>query len=343
MENKQTINSVVAKIREFKNLIKKRFWVVLIYVTICAGIGYFLASRSERVYKATATFMMDSGGKGGMASAYAGLARQFGMGGGGGSDGLNSDKLAVIVRSKKNIYGGLMLDAVVDGKKDLLVNHYIEKIMNKDREKKITVHFKKGDDKNFSFEQDSILLQVYGDIMLNEYTALVSKKEGISTLTFNSKNEEIAVAVIRNTLNYLIGFYTIKSVEKEQRTVDHMTHKVDSLQMELQIAENQLAGTKDQNVGMARAAGMLDEVRLVRKIKMLSALYGEGVKNLEVARFSLLEKEVIIQKIDEPRRPLPWQKLGKIKAIIIGMFLGTLLGIAAIIIKKQYNSIIKNA
>ncbi|MFM7022519.1 MAG: hypothetical protein ACKOXB_06035 [Flavobacteriales bacterium] len=334
---KESILKVKSVLEDLKILFIKKIWVIIICAVLGGALGFYLASRSEKVYNAKLTFMMEGGNKGGMASAYAGLAKQFGVMGGGG-EALSGDKIVELVKTKKIVFGGLMMDAVVDGKKDLLVNHFLQKIVYKDTDRKCPVVFSKTEP--MTYKHDSILDIVYSYIMLNEFSSILSKKDGIMTLKFSSTNEDIAVAFLNNTISFLTSFFTKKTVEKEQRAVDLMSNKVDSLLSELQSTEQQLASTKDHNNNIQMAQGMLGELRLTRKAKILNMLYAEGVKNLEIARFALLEKEVVIQKIDEPRRPLPFIKKGKVRTAVTFAMIGAILAMALVYIRKQYNTII---
>ncbi|MCX6183250.1 MAG: hypothetical protein NT150_15160 [Bacteroidetes bacterium] len=337
MISKEKILKISQTIKDFKALILKKFWVLSIYVILGAALGLFLASKSEKMFFAKTTFMLD-GGKGGGSSPFSGLAKQFGIGGAGGADVITADKVVELIRAKRIVVGGLLMDATIDGKRDLLINHYLEKVIYRDSEKKPNVLFKRGE--KLTFKQDSVLNVVYGQVLMSGFSSVASKKDGIITIKFNSNNEEIAIAFLQNTLSFLTSYFTTKSVEKEQKSVDLMTRKVDSILVELQLAESQMADMKDHSVGMSKAIGRLGEVKLTRKIKVLNVLYGEGIKNLEIARYSLMEKEVIFQTIDEARTPLAWEKLAKTKAVLIGGILAGLIGLLIIILKKQYNTII---
>jgi hypothetical protein len=57
-------------------------------------------------------------------------------------------------------------------------------------------------------------------------------------------------------------------------------------------------------------------------------MYGELIKNTELAKFTLMREEPLIQIIDKPYFPLDRKKLGRGKGGIIGGFLGGILGIA---------------
>ena len=63
-------------------------------------------------------------------------------------------------------------------------------------------------------------------------------------------------------------------------------------------------------------------------------MYSEVLRNLEITRFSLMNNTPLIQIIDGPRYPLPYEKPSKRKALIIGGFLGGFLCCLYLIMKK---------
>ena len=337
MITKENILKLRANISELKSLFLKRFWVIALYAFLGALIGFYLAFSSSKVYTAKCTLMMEGGGKG-MASGYASLARQFGFGGGGG-EGLSAEKAVELLKSKRIVFGGLLQEETVDGKKDVLVNHYIDKVLPSVGAKFKGVRFIKGQ-QVFTLLQSEMLNKIYLNIVAHGFSSLLSKKEGIITVQFSSINEDVAIVFINNTVNFLGDFFAKKAVEKEQKTVDLLSAKMDSVSVELQMAEQQLANEKDHTVAVFRAEGLLDRAKLMRKVKILNILYAEGIKNLEVARFSLMEKQVIIQIIDEPRKPVQYVKLGKVRATLTGAILAGLFGFLVVFIKKQYKTIL---
>ncbi len=66
--------------------------------------------------------------------------------------------------------------------------------------------------------------------------------------------------------------------------------------------------------------------RMGREKGMYTLMYGEALKNLELADFALRNKVPYIQPIDLPIPPLAATPYGKKKALLLGLGLGLLLG-----------------
>ena len=76
-----------------------------------------------------------------------------------------------------------------------------------------------------------------------------------------------------------------------------------------------------------------------RDVKMLQVVYGEAIKNLEMADFALKNKTPFIQAIDLPVAPLKKVKKSKLKGLLTGLSIGILLGSVFVVGRK----IIRNA
>jgi uncharacterized protein involved in exopolysaccharide biosynthesis len=72
---------------------------------------------------------------------------------------------------------------------------------------------------------------------------------------------------------------------------------------------------------------------------MLTAMYGDIVKNLEITRFTKSQEEPIIEIIDEPLLPLEKTQFGKLKGILIGGFLAAFLLTGVLIVRKVLKGI----
>ena len=73
-----------------------------------------------------------------------------------------------------------------------------------------------------------------------------------------------------------------------------------------------------------------------------TAILGELVKNLEIAKMSLLQETPLIQVIDKPILPLEKERFGKLKGIVLGGVLAGFLSIVFLLIKKLFQNLLNN-
>jgi uncharacterized protein involved in exopolysaccharide biosynthesis len=66
----------------------------------------------------------------------------------------------------------------------------------------------------------------------------------------------------------------------------------------------------------------------------LGQAYGEVLRNLEIAKITLEKETPLYQIIDEPTLPLERRKIRKLYALIIGGFLGGILGCGFLVARR---------
>ncbi|MCB0530489.1 MAG: hypothetical protein KDC65_18550, partial [Saprospiraceae bacterium] len=117
--------------------------------------------------------------------------------------------------------------------------------------------------------------------------------------------------------------------------------KADSLRRLLIGTEYRAAQFKEQNNYLLRPTDQLPNERLARDKNMYALMYGESLKNLELADFALRNKVPYVQPIDLPIPPLTGTPYGKKKALGLGLGLGLVLGSLFVIgrkmIRDQFN------
>jgi uncharacterized protein involved in exopolysaccharide biosynthesis len=78
----------------------------------------------------------------------------------------------------------------------------------------------------------------------------------------------------------------------------------------------------------------LPSERFARNKGMYTLIYGESVKNLELADFALKNKIPYVQAIDMPIPPLAGVGYGKKKALGLGLGLGLFIGVVFVAGRK---------
>ena len=82
---------------------------------------------------------------------------------------------------------------------------------------------------------------------------------------------------------------------------------------------------------------MMVEMRLRRNVEVCNSIYIEGVKQLEISKFALLEQTPFLQIIDQPTLPLnPAGTISPLRGIAIGFIIGSLLAGLYGFVRKKY-------
>lgn len=309
----------------FKELNKNRFFVAVI-ISIGLLVGYFVSYCSDYKYVASSTMMLESSDGGSMSGAMA-LASQFGLlSGGGSSSTMNEEKLMEIIKAEKILKTALFQTVTIDTISDLLANHFIEVFDYRDKWKKSDslsqfrfTHSKE----NMTKLESSVFKAIYDEI-IKSCLKVDKSKSGILTVTVTSSSELFSKYFNEYLVKSVISFYVDRITEKGRSNVEIVQKRVDSIGASLRDAELALARWKDGSHQLVKAQGMINEIKLRRNVEVNNSMYIEGIKQLEISKFSLLEQTPFLQVIDEPSLPL--NSKGKI-SIVKGVGGGLLLGL----------------
>lgn len=336
-----TLADAVKIIREYLVELKKNKLSVLLIVFIAVAVGVFVAYSSKPKYVASCSMMLENSGGGKMSGAMA-LASQFGLlsgGGGGGGAVINEDKLVEIISIESIIKTALFQKATIDSTTDILANHfinlfgYVEQWENNEELK----GFRFEHTKEYLTEKENRVFKMFHGRIKVEFLKTEKSKSGIINVNVTTPNELFSKYFSDELIKAVTSFYVDRIAEKARKNVDIIQNRVDSVANVLRDSELTLAKWKDGSNQLVKAQGLINEIRLRRNVEVNNSMYIEGIKQLEIAKFSLLNETPFLQVIDEPSLPLA--KKGKIpfvKAVLAGFIVGGLLALVYIWAKKKY-------
>ncbi|MGB3947986.1 MAG: hypothetical protein WBM13_08375 [Bacteroidia bacterium] len=347
MENLQedkglTIVDIVKIVKEFWVTLKQRRLIVF-FIVFLSGftslVVYFYSDGPQ--YIATTTLMLENNKSGGGGGALA-LASQLGLVGSGGGSGiaLSEDKLLEIIKSEAIIKIALFDKVTIDSIEDSFANHFISLFG-------YTELWKKNDSlRNFKFEntkekltkkENAVFKTFYGQVIGDFLKVEQSPKSGIVKIIIQTPSQEFSKTFNQSLVNALTTFYVDRITEKERKSLIMIQKRVDSVAGALRDAEYAYARWKDGSNQLVKAQGLINEIRLRRDVEVANSMYIEGVKQLEIARFSLLQETPILQVIDAPSLPLSkTKKTSMTRYLLIGCVIGSLLAIMFIFLLKKY-------
>ena len=168
---------------------------------------------------------------------------------------------------------------------------------------------------------------VYGRIVGTEdvvgfFTKELEEVSGIMKFYTTTEQEGLSIHLCNLIFEKLSAFYVTKTIEKQKKTFDLLTQKLDSINTEMKKAEYLLANFRDTHAGLYTRKDQMQELQYQRDVKILNEMYAVSIKNFEIADFSLKNKTPFIQLIDEPFAPLRPNKRSLVKNIILGGILG---------------------
>jgi len=341
---KEVINSLIGNIKYLRSK-----WLLLVAFTtlgVVLGIAYSL--RQKPIYEAVVTFALQDDQNQGSAGAYSGLASQLGMdlntSAGGPFAGTN---IISLLQSRSIIQKTLLSTVQYKGEANTLAEVYIK--TNKLREAwkenpqlKSISFTPNADPEHFTLIQDSVLKTFYQNISKNLLTITkVEDATSIISVTIKSTDQLFSKIFAETLVKDVSDFYIETKIKKTVENVAILQNQRDSVRRELDRAIHGVASSSDVNPNPNPNMQVL-HVASQRKgfdVQINQSMLSELVRNLELAKVTLRKETPLIQIIDKPVLPLDVKKFSTVKGVVIGGFVGCLLIIMILLIKRYINKV----
>lgn len=168
-----------------------------------------------------------------------------------------------------------------------------------------------------------------------------NKDGSIIEVTCTAPDALFAKKFTEGLVKHVSLFYIQTKTQRASRNVELLEARLDSVRRAYLGALYGTAISTDLNLNPARAVVSVPAINKQTQAQILGAEYAELVKNLEIAKMTLLQETPLIQVIDKPILPLKEMRIGKIKGTIFGGIISTILAIFALMIKRVYEDVMK--
>ena len=309
------VRSVITYLWRFK------FLIMGVGLLFALG-GYFKVKMAKPSYTASLTFALEQGGG---ASSLGGLASQFGLSVGGGGEALGGDNLLSLMKSRRIVQDVLLSTIYVEGDSVLLINQYVA-TQTKLKAKWDTLGLYPIDAKKCCAPiQDSAIGAVVKKVSEKSLAvAKVDKKLSFVTVSYTGSDEVFTGAFVELLTAKSTDFYVQTKMSNSNANIAKLERRVDSVSAELQYAMVGYSAAQDQNSFTVQSTAKVPTMQKQMKVTMLTTLYGELIKNLELLKTMSSREEPLITMIDRPHYPLRVRE-SKLKSAVIGGFLGVFL------------------
>lgn len=298
-------------------------WRPIAVAAIVGGLlGFAYSLIVKPTYNARLTFVVEEAKQsgGGMLSALAG---QFGVdiGGMAGTSGvLAGDNVQELLKSRFLIKKVLLSKSPIDSNKSIADSY--AQFYGWDRVWTEPVAIAA---KNLSRKQDSLLQVMIKRVLEKELSiSKPDKKLGFFELNIVNKNELLSQTICLQLIKEATSFYIDTKTRRLKINVDRLQHKSDSLEFLLNRKTfTTLAQNKDMlNLNPAFTTAGVDLEISNRDKVMISSIYAEVVKNLEISKTALIQETPTVQIVDQPELPLKKNECKCWMAILVGAFGG---------------------
>jgi uncharacterized protein involved in exopolysaccharide biosynthesis len=351
LENDEiSLKELIIKIREWYQFLLTKWKLIILVSAIGGAIGLGYAFFQKPIYKADLTFAMEdeNSGSGGLSGAM-GLASSFGIDLGGGAGGaFSSANLMALMKSRKIVEKTLLSPVAFKGKTISLADYYIEfnelgddwknnPILN-------NIHFPVTSDRtNFTLQQDSVLKNIFIDIITNNLSVgLADKKISIINVTVNSIEEGFSKEFCETLAKVTSDYYVEIKSKKSRLNVEILQKQADSIRAELNSAITGVAAASDNVYNLNPAFNVKKTPSTKRQVDVQAntAILTQLLANLELSKVSLRKETPLIQVIDRPILPLDKERVSKKKTLLQGGFLAGFLTVLYLVFTSLYKKII---
>ncbi|HEY1195887.1 Wzz/FepE/Etk N-terminal domain-containing protein [Flavobacterium sp.] len=343
-----SVKDLLKKLKEWFNYLLSKWLIIIVAGIVGSILGLTYSVLKKPVYTATLSFALeDEKGAGGLGGAL-GLASSFGLDLGGNGGGIfTASNLTELFKSRSMVEKTLLSPVYVEGKKISLAENFLQnnewRKKWSDNPKISSIQFLPDADRSkFTREQDSILGLIYMD--LSKTGLLVAQKDkkiSIITIDVSSKNELFAKNFCESLAKQVGEFYIDTKSKKARMNMAILQHQVDSIRRELNSAIIGVAVANDNTFGLNPALNVRRTPSAKRQVDVQAntAILTELVKQSELAKVTLRKETPLIQVIDQPILPLPKERFGKAKGILLGGFLAVFLMIVRLVGKKLFDEL----
>jgi hypothetical protein len=343
-----SLKELILKLNEWIRFFISK-WMIIVGVALLGGIlGVLIAFIKPINYTARINFVMEEqgGAKGGLGAA-AGIASQLGLnlGGAGGSGGFfQGDNIIEFMKSRSMVEKTLLTTVEIDGQPQKLVDRYVQfkSLKEKWQDSKPELASLTFVDTNSTYLQDSLMGTFYKTIIKDHLMVTKpDKKLNIIALEVVAEDELFSKYFAENLIENAKQFYIETMTQKSSANLAILTRQVDSVRRELNAAIGGVAASIESipNANRARQTlGVPSQLRTV-DVEANRGILVELVKQQELARITHRNEKPIIQTLDGPVLPLETDRIGKVKALIIGGFLGGFLMCLILLIRRLYAQI----
>lgn len=324
-------------------------WKIILIAGIIGGVlGLTYAFIKKPIYTATLSFALEDEKAGGGLGGALGLASSFGFDIGSSGGGIfTGSNLTELFKSRIMVEQTLLTPVIINGKKVSLAEMYIQnnewrKNWNKIAKLKNIQFLPDSNRKNFTRVQDSILGTIYQNLSTGSLVvAQKDKKVSIISIDVTSSNELFSKFFCEALAKQVGTFYVQTKSKKARMNMAILDRQVDSIRGELNAAITGVAVANDNtfNLNPALNVRRTPSARRQVDVQANTAILTELVKQAELAKVTLRKETPLIQVIDRPILPLPKERFGKAKGILLGgIFVGFAM-VLSLIIRKGIKDI----
>ena len=319
-----SIKELIQKMQSIWKFLFSKWLVISLFGILGAAIGFGYAFLQPIKYTSKLSFVVEDGKSGG--GGLASLAGQFGfdLGGGGGGGVFSGDNILLFLKSE-----GLVRETLLTSYDELgkmtLADRYAEVAKLKEgweKNPKVgVVEFSPFVAKVMPRKEDSLMQTLVSSVIKTDLSvAKPDKKASFVEVKVVTLDEMFSKLFAERLVKIATDRYIESKTKTKALNIAKLQYKADSLAALLNNKTYAAAASQqslvDANPAL-RTAPIASEISS-REKTMAATIFAEVVKNLEISKTILNQETPVIQMVDQSTFPLPKERVGKLKSLILG-------------------------
>jgi len=319
-----SIKELIHKMQSLWKFLLSKWLVISLFGILGAAIGLGYAFLQPIKYTSKLSFVVEDGKSGG--GGLASLAGQFGfdLGGGGGGGVFSGDNILLFLKSE-----GLVRETLLTSYDELgkmtLADRYAEVAKLKEgweKNPKVgVVEFSPFVAKVMPRKEDSLMQTLVSSVIKTDLSvAKPDKKASFVEVKVVTLDEMFSKLFAERLVKIATDRYIESKTKTKALNIAKLQYKADSLAALLNNKTYAAAASQqslvDANPAL-RTAPIASEITS-REKTMAATIFAEVVKNLEISKTILNQETPVIQMVDQSTFPLPKERVGKLKSLILG-------------------------
>jgi hypothetical protein len=236
--------------------------------------------------------------------------------------GLAGDNLLTLMKSRRIAEEVLLSPVYVNGDSLLLIDQYVGTLPGlKESWDSLNLYPMTGRACCGNTQDSALGVIIYGITEKMLGVSKIDEEQSFVTVSYTGHNDVFASHFVELLTQKATEFYIASKMANSHANIAKLQNRVDSVSAELQIAMVGYASAQDQNSFTVQSTAKVPSVQKQMKVTMLTTLYGELVKNLELSKTMAAREEPLITIIDRPHYPLRVRE-SKLKSAVFGGFIG---------------------
>ena len=341
-EDEISLKELILKAKETRKYLWSKKWPLMALAIAGATIGVVLALVAKTKYTATLTFALaeSEGSMGSLGS----VASQFGFDIGGGSSGaFSGDNILELMKSRTLFEKTMLQESNSNPSKPLVAQYLISHTDSLAKPKKGQAPSIRFDvnNKPLNYWQDSFMGALHEGFNKEKLSvSKIDKKLSIIKVELIDTDPVFAKEFTEGLVENVTRFYVETKNKQAIKHIRLLEIKVDSVRRVLNSNMVGLAVETDGNQLLIRNTPRVQQGKKQLDVQLLTVMYGELVKNLELTRTMFAREQPLIQVIDLPKYPLKKTKASKAINGVVGMFIGFFIGSVCFLLLRFYRSLI---